>query len=241
MTTPSIGTRGWFETPLGTALLGIESQVVAAACEQVFGFQCLQIGAWGPPDLFLPHVRTQRGVLIAADADCGGNVRSRATELAVQADSIDAVLLPHTLECEADPHEVLREAGRILVGEGHLVVLGFEPLGAWALRQRLSRGAFVPGVRRTLAERRLRDWLQLLGFEVLEVRRFLFAPPFTRLQSPATEALLAASGRRLWPRLSGAYLLKAQKRVFCVRRVRLRARPLPAVVPAAQPARRVGS
>lgn len=231
----------WFASPLGAALLRAEVQVVAQALEQVFGFQCLQIGSWGPPELFLTHARTQRSALVAADAGRAGDVRSRAAELAVQADSVDAVLLPHTLECELEPHEVLREAGRILVGEGHLIVLGFEPLGTWAMRQRLARGAFVPGVRRTLAERRLRDWLQLLGFEVLEVQRFLFAPPLARLQTASTEALLTASGSRLWPRLSGAYLLKAQKRVYCIRPVRMRARALRAVVGAAQPARRVGT
>jgi len=241
MTTTARPAKDWFDTALGSALLRVESQATAAALEQVFGFQCLQIGSWGPPGLFLAHARTQRSALIAVEADSGGSVRSRAAELAIQADSVDAVLLPHTLECETDPHEVLREAGRILVGEGHLVVLGFEPLGPWALRQRLTRGAFVPGVRRTLAERRLRDWLQLLGFEVLEVRRFLFAPPLARLQSAPTEALFAASGRRLWPRLSGAYLLKARKRVYCVRPIRLPPRPLRAVVTAAQPARRVGT
>lgn len=238
MATPA---ENWFTTPLGSALLRVESQAVAAAFEQVFGFQCLQIGCWGPPELFLEHARTQRRALIAVEADGGGSVRSRAAALAIQADSVDAVLLPHTLECETDPHEVLREAGRILVGEGHLIVLGFEPLGSWALRQRLTPGTFVPGVRRTLAERRLRDWLQLLGFEVVEVRRFLFAPPLARLQSARTEALFTASGRRLWPRLSGAYLLKARKRVYCVRPIRLSPLPLRAVVTAAQPARRVGT
>jgi SAM-dependent methyltransferase len=241
MTTTATPAQDWFTTPLGSALLGVESQAVAAALEQVFGFQCLQVGRWGPPGLFLGHARTQRSALIAAEVDGGGNVRSRAAELAVQADSVDAVLLPHTLECEPEPHEVLREVGRILVGEGHLVVLGFEPLGPWAMRQRLARHAFVPGVRRTLAERRLRDWLQLLGFEVLEVRRYLFAPPLARLQSGSTEALFTTLGRRLWPRLSGAYLLKARKRVYCVRPIRLPARPLRAVVTAAQPARRVGT
>jgi SAM-dependent methyltransferase len=239
--TTTLQAPDWFVSPLGAALLRAETQAVSVAFEHVFGFQCLQIGSWGSPGLFLAHARTQRSALVAVDADCGGNVRSRAAELAVQADSVDAVLLPHTLECESDPHEVLREACRVLVAQGHLIVLGFEPLGSWALRQRVARGRFVPGVRRTLAERRLRDWLQLLGFEVMEVRRYLFSPPLARLQSPSTEALLTAAGSRLWPRLSGAYLLKAQKRVYCVTPVRARPRTLRGVVTAAQPARRVGT
>ena len=59
----------------------------------MFGFQCLQVGRWGPPGLFLGHARTQRSALIAAEVAGGGNVRSRAAELAVQGDSVDAGLL----------------------------------------------------------------------------------------------------------------------------------------------------
>ncbi len=116
MATPA---ENWFTTPLGSALLRVESQAVAAAFEQVFGFQCLQIGCWGPPELFLEHARTQRRALIAVEADSGGSVRSRAAELAIQADSVDAVLLPHTLE---------RSGGRIahvtVLGDGAVVIAG---------------------------------------------------------------------------------------------------------------------
>lgn len=228
----------WFATPLGDALLRAELAVAGEVLDDVFGFQGLQVGAWGPSDGFLSRARTRRTALFDAQ---GGAVRARAAELAVQTDSVDLVLLPHTLECQDDPHGVLREAERVLVGEGHLVVIGFEPFGAWALRQRLSRAAFVPGVHRFLSERRLRDWLKLLGFEVCSVRRFLYAPPIARLQSERVENACSAVGRRLWPHLSGAYLLKAQKRVYTLTPVRVRSRARRTMLGVVEPARRIGT
>ncbi len=76
------------------------------------------------------------------------------------------MLLPHTLEFAPDPHEVLREVARVLAGEGELVVLGFEPLGSWNVRNAFTRGGSPPGIARTIPATRLADWLKLVGFEV---------------------------------------------------------------------------
>ena len=63
-------------------------------------------------------------------------------------DALDVVLLPHTLERVAEPEQVLREAERVLRGEGHVLVLGFHPWGPWGLarliRRRPELGRAVP-------------------------------------------------------------------------------------------------
>lgn len=230
----------WLADPLGVALIDQERRVVEEGLERVFGLQCLQVGAWGPPEAFLAVARTQRKALLAAGAGAGVGVRSRAASLPVRADSVDAVILPHTLEFEPDPHEVLREAERVLVGEGHLLVLGFEPLGTWSLRHELTPGGFPPGLDRVLSVRRLSDWLKLLGFEVVETRRYLYSPPFRRCQRGRVQTCLEQAGRNFWPRLSGAYLLKARKRVYAVTPLALRTRMRRTVITGlAEPATRV--
>jgi len=218
----------WLAAPLGQTLLAAERAVSAAALEQVFGTQFLQIGQWGPVDTFLPLARTPRRALIA-EPGAHGDCICHASSLAVQAQSVDAVLLPHTLEFEPEPHEVLREVERVLAGEGHVIVLGFEPAGTWALRHYGSPGGFPPGLVRMLSRGRLRDWLRLLGFEVLEARQFLHAPPIERLQGSALARALERGGTGLGGRLGAAYLLKAKKRVYSltpVRPTRRRARAL---------------
>ncbi len=107
-------------------------------------------------------------------------IRSRTDSLAIQSDSVDAVLLPHTLEYEPEPHEIVREVGRILSAEGHLIVFGFRPFSSWGLRHWFAKNGFPPGMERLIGEGRLRDWLKLLGFEIVDSRRYSVQPAVQR-------------------------------------------------------------
>jgi SAM-dependent methyltransferase len=104
--------------------------------------------------------------------------------LAIAADSIDAVLLPHTLELADDPHAVLREVDRILRPDGNLVVLGFNPWGWWGLRHAVSRQGFPPGAQRMISDGRLCDWLRLLEFRIHHSCFYYFVPPLIRRAPP---------------------------------------------------------
>lgn len=232
----------WLDGPLGRALLEQERAAVGQAVECVFGEQCLQVGAWGPPSWFLDVARTQRRALVSAGADPGAGIRAQPSRLPIQADSIDALLLPHTLEFAEEPHGVLREAQRVLRPEGCLVLVGFEPLGAWALRSRLARGGFPPGIARQLSAGRVTDWLKLLGLDADPASRFLFTLPFSRAQSGRLRRWADGTGRVLGSRLSGGYLLVAKKRVPGMTPIRLQFRARPAVLGGlAEPTTRVGT
>jgi SAM-dependent methyltransferase len=228
----------WLRSPLGTRLYALERKLVGEALAQVFGWQMLQIGLWGDDDGLLSEARTQRNTVLAwhgqhdpaaVGANRGPMLRSRTDSLAIASDAVDAVLLPHTLEYEPDPHEILREVGRILSGDGHLVVLGFRPFSSWGLRHLLASQGFPPGLERIIGEARLRDWLKLLGFEVVDARRYLFTLPWGSVASPSGN-FLERSGEYLWPLFAGGYLLKARKRIYTLTPVRPRWRRRPAVV-----------
>ncbi len=232
----------WLSGPLGQALLEQERSAVTDALETVFGVQCLQVGAWGPPQFFLDQARTQRRALLSAQGDAPGGICSTPSSLPIQSDSIDAMLMPHTLEFETEPYGALREAARVLTGEGCLVILGFEPLGSWAARHRLTSGGFPPGLRRLLSERRVADWLKLLSFDVEPAQRFLYTLPFARAQTGRLGRWACVAGRAAWPRLSGAYVLRARKRVYSMTPLRVRYRSRPAVLGGlAEPTTRVGT
>lgn len=190
----------WWHTPPGLRLQAQERRVAAGALEEAFGLQLLQIGAWGGEGRVFEGARTQRQSLFAARPPA--DVRARPAVLPVASDSVDAVLLPHTLEYEGDPYAVLREAGRVLVGDGRLMVLGFNPIGPWGLRHRCSRDGFPPGLKRLISSHRLREWLRVLSFEVTGIQRYLFDLP------------LDSGAGFHWPYPAGAYLLRAHKRVY---------------------------
>jgi len=155
----------WFEMGGGRALLREERRRVRQALESVFGDQFLQIGLWGG-QCFGEFARTRRVATTEVVPGEGVDFVTSPDCLGVGNDSIDVVLLPHVLETHDDPHGVLREVDRVLRSDGHVIILGFNPVSFWGLRHVLSRRPFPPGVRRLIPEHRLRDWLRLLNFGV---------------------------------------------------------------------------
>lgn len=222
--------QAWLDTPLGAALLELEARVLADALGDVFGFELLQLGCWGAGGELCAQARTQHRCCLAPQASGPGAIRCDYDALPIASASVEAVLLPHTLEHAPHPHALLREVERVLMGEGHLVVCGFNPLGPWGVRHLVSSNRFPPSATRMLSEGRLRDWLGLLGFEVTESRRYLFAPPWTQRISTRSRAWLESRGARFASPLAGAYLVKARKRVRALTPIRPAWHRAPAVV-----------
>jgi hypothetical protein len=243
----------WLRSPLGQRVYALECKHVGEALAQVFGWQLLQIGVWGDDHGLIAQARTQQKSVLARIGETLetphklsiGKLQSRADAMAIASDSVDAVLLPHTLERVPDPHAVLREVERVIMGDGHLIVLGFKPFSMWGMRHLFAGNGFPPGIERPLGEWRVRDWLKLLGFEIVDARRYLFTLPFGKAAS-GTQHFFETAGAHAWPLLSGAYMLKARKRVYTMTPIRLRWRSRTGVVgglvePAARREGREGS
>jgi SAM-dependent methyltransferase len=180
---------------------------------EVFGRHVLQIGNWGRDAQLLAGAETvHRAVLgTVVDGDAAAIIEPEALPLGAK--TVDAVLLPHTLEFARSPHNVLREANRVLNDRGRLFILGFNPWGSWALRNRLGlRYRAFPAGGHFHGVGRLCDWLELLDFEVTEVRRFGVGFPWFRPHTLGEPWNLAS-----WLKpFSEAYLVIAKKRVIPV-------------------------
>lgn len=201
----------WLASPVGRRCLEHEQRLVREALDCVFGLHLLQIGNWDAHDTFLRYARTQRQALVSWERTHDADIVSQIDDLAIASDSIDAVLLPHTLELTDSPQALLREANRILRADGHLIVLAFDPASLWGLRGLMRRDGYPPG-HKPLREGRLRDWLELLSFDVAPAQRYCHTLPFERVHRFGT--LPRERWARRWlPMLAGAYMLAAQKRV----------------------------
>ncbi|MGH8263953.1 MAG: class I SAM-dependent methyltransferase [Steroidobacterales bacterium] len=214
--------RSWLESPLGRSLLDQEQAVLADPLEDVFGLHLLQVGQWGEELQLFGAARVQSKTLWASEVRPGVSVCCDFTALPARSDSVDAVLLPHTLEFVDDAYALLRELDRVLVAEGQLIVLGFNVIGSWSWRHRVAEGGFPPGMLRLLREGRVRDWFAVLGFEIVTAKRYLYAPPFTRLQSARARRIFGGLAWFAPPLFASGYLLKARKRVYATPRPRLR-------------------
>jgi SAM-dependent methyltransferase len=209
----------WLQTPLGEALLQREVRVVEEALDGIFGEQCLQLGMWGDSRTFVRFSRTQQCSVIAETDEGGPSAVGELHKLPVESDSIDAILLPHTLDFSDRPHEILREVDRVLRADGHIVILGFKPAGLWGLRRLIPGAGMPPGADHLISDRRLRDWLKLLDMRVLGSLRYFFRWPLPR-RKVSTSQKWEQRGQTLWPELAACYMLTAQKRVSTMMPIR---------------------
>jgi SAM-dependent methyltransferase len=137
-------------------------------------------------------------------------------DLPFEAQSVDLIVMPHTLEFTRDPHRLLREAERVLMPEGQLIILGFNSLSLWGARQSVGKVTgrpFVPATHDLIAFTRLKDWIKLLGFDLERGRFGCYRPPLMSDQWLARYGFMEAAGDRWWPIFGATYMVKAIKRV----------------------------
>lgn len=231
----------WLETPPGRYMLEWEQQQLDQAVVDLFGFHALQLGLSR-----LEALRTNRMPhrwcagdgqgLDAPPAEGEAPVRALALHcdfdaLPFPSQSLDLVVLPHALELAHDPHQTLREVERVLVPEGRVVILGFNPASLWGLSQRAGRirqrfggrtPLYLPRTGEFIGYWRLRDWLRLLSFEV-ERGRFGCYRPGVRTQAWLDRfEWIESTGERWWPVFGAVYFVVAVKRVRGMRLIGLR-------------------
>jgi SAM-dependent methyltransferase len=180
-----------------------------------------------------------RGATVAAASPPGrSTIWGDFLELPFEAQSVDLLVLPHTLEFTRNPHGLLREVERVLMPEGQLVILGFNSLSLWGVRQSVSRmtgGHFVPAAHDLIAFNRIKDWIKLLGFELDRGRFGCYRPPLLTEKWLARCAFMEAAGDRWWPIFGASYLITAIKRVSGMRLVGRPWASKPALAPALAP------
>lgn len=226
----------WLRSPRGRRLLALEETEVRRVLPDVFGRHVLQIGNWGQDNQLISCAETLHKAVLGTVSGEPASALIDPEHLPLMAKSVDAVLLPHTLEFSRSPHNVLREVNRVLNDRGRVFVLGFSPWSSWALRGLIGlRYRAFPAGARYHSVGRICDWLELLDFEVTEIRRFGVGFPW---MEPRTAGGPWSLGAMLAP-LSEAYMLVARKRVipvnFIGRAQRAQVKPLVGVgAPAAQ-------
>lgn len=243
---PIVELHPWLQTPPGRYLLDWEQAALDKAVADVFGFHALQLGR---PELDalqanrMPHrwlaldSEHDPGSVLAAsfradsEAPRGVALHCDFDALPFPNQSLDLVVLPHALELARDPHHALREVERVLVPEGRVVILGFNPASLWGLKQRMGRmrqrlggrgPLFLPRTGEFIGYWRLRDWLRLLSFDVERGRFGCYRPGARSEKWLQRFHWMEPLGERWWPVLGAVYFLVAVKRVRGMRLVGLK-------------------
>lgn len=224
-----MGLHDWLARAPGAHLGAVEKARMDEILPDLFGYHLVQVGRLGDVDL-LGQSRVLHRLMVDIDGlDLPAPypyISARASALPIESDSVDVLLLPHVLEFDAEPHEALREAFRVLVPEGHMLICGFNPgspMGVlrWLYRRRGS----APWNSQFFGVGRIKDWLALLGFDVLQVSPCFIRPPVRSDRWLRRLDALFRLGNMTAPVLSGAYLMVARKRITTMTPIKTRWKP----------------
>jgi SAM-dependent methyltransferase len=217
--------RQWFKSELGRELLAAEDRLLGHILPDLFGYHALQLGQIVPCHLL--HASRIRHRIVAdkqlLTVEGLSSLPALPEQLPLAANSMDVVVLQHLLDVTVNPHAVLREAARVLIPEGHLVIIGFNPWSLWGF-WRFCRLPWsdTPWLKRDLSPQRLTDWLALLDFDIVGVESAYFIPPIETTAVRQRFSWLEALGLRYWSQGGAAYAVLARKRVACLTPLRLR-------------------
>lgn len=207
----------WFDSPLGRSVQGLEAHYLRAVLPNLYGTVAAQLGHIGMLNLMDACIAPTRILLDPRGESHGCVVRGLPEALPLDTKSADVLLLPHTLDFCDDPYQVLREVSRVLRPEGHVVILGFNPMSLWGFRRLVARRPrSAPWCGKFFHLARVKDWLALLDFETTHGTMFYYRPPLRHEGFMHRLHFLDKLGDRWWPMMAGVYLVVAKKRVVGV-------------------------
>ncbi len=207
----------FFESPIGEYACSWEIEQYKKIVSECFGYNAVQLGA---PTLDLLE-GNQIGLKVVCDTELAFITKirdSRETasiafeELPFETESIDLVLLPHTLEAVDDAHALIREVDRVMIPGGRVVITGFNMMSLWGLRvgmEKLGSEQFLPG-KKFFSVRQITDWLHLLNFNV-DRGAFGRYHPWRLPRRGNRQQWIEKAGDRWWPHCGALYSVSGIK------------------------------
>lgn len=138
------------------------------------------------------------------------NLHAQLLYLPFADNSIDHILLPHTLEQHPLPELLLAEVARILHPQGSMLLTGFNPHSLW----RFSRlfGQHLPPQQRCLPLNTLKPLLNNHDLCIEQGRFMVYLPAVSTVHAVSFWHFMELAGNRWWPHAAAVYGLVLSKR-----------------------------
>lgn len=198
----------WTNLPHGEWVCGQLNQMLRPWWPRLFGYHLLKLGE-------LSHIIDCSGSPIRNHIQLGMSspflsVRADPEHLPIATNSIDACLLALTLNQSKDPYQLMREAHRVLIPDGHIVLAAVNPFSLLGgMRVLPSKRRQFPWSGPHFSHFRVTDWLKLLGCEPMWHDYFCYG---TLLGRRPERPWLAGAMRRYVRGCGGFYVIIAKKR-----------------------------
>ncbi len=169
----------WFDTPMGKALLEAERDALSEQLNCRFGYHLMQLSSVAQAD-FSDLSRINHCFRLAPTSEQGTRYPhaqsvSDFEALPLEDEVVDVTILHHVLEYSDNPHLLLKEAARVTMPRGYVIIVAFNPLSFAGLLNPINlvfRGNAVSR-RRALRLHRVTDWLEFLDFSCVD-KRYVF-------------------------------------------------------------------
>lgn len=204
--------KSWDQLPNGELILSTINSVLSEWSPKFFGYHLLKIGALsGEVDCSDSPIKHQ--VIIGKKSE-HTNIISDIDDLPCLEHSVDVCLLSHVLEFTGDPHHVVREANRVLIPNGYLVITGFNPFSLAGLNKLIPyRRQQSPWNERFFSSMRVKDWLHLMGYEILLDDHHLYSSLGSKISNKKVSTYWTRFARKFLPKLGSVYIIIAKKRI----------------------------
>ncbi len=217
--------KTWCKSGLAQRFVALETEKLNSCMPDLTGHYLLQYSALNKVVI---HSSTLKHSFIAGNEGLDPNnsqLQMNYEQLPFRDNCLDCIVTHHVLDFSSSPHQCLREAARVVVPNGYLAIVGFNPWSAWGISRLLPR-TMVASKGKQLSRRRVVDWLTLLGFRVEQIKSALYIPPLILRYFPNFSLRIEALLNDLNLPFGGVYIIIARKLVAGRTPVRPQWRPL---------------
>ena len=186
-------------------------QALIPITERIFGYYLVKIGSLSS-QVELKKCAVKYQFSCAPHANKHNDLCAESARLPFQNNSIDAFVLLGELDFAQDPHQIIREIDRAITSDGRVVIAGFNPFSIAGIMKYLpinSKNILHKG--RFFTSARIKDWLQLLDFEIIQQENLLYSSLFMRKQLNS-QSRIQKWCRKYFPWFSSMYIIVARKR-----------------------------
>lgn len=216
--------QNWYDSDLGDRIYQaqlIELQDILPNC---FGYHLFQLE--GPKKLnWLQNSPIRHKVLARFEYPNqvleDSQIVISPTQIPIQENSLDVILLPHSLDCHPEPGILLEQLSSLLMPEGVIIIFGFNQyslmgMGRWFGNDGLLNQCHF------LSQSKLCSILRENFCVIEQTKTFAFRPLIKNNGIMKKLRFLETLGPTCFPSLGGVYMVVARKRLETLTPLRLK-------------------
>ena len=215
----TVKNQTFIENTIDALMVSEEKKLLRSVLKDISGQCFLQLGQRGHSNSFLNQVRGYWKITIDRQEFKqffeSPNTFGSLYQLPIKSDSVDVIIMPHTLKSNEDSYQIFLEADRVLQMDGYLIYFGFKPSIFLYLERFLNKNKTSSKINKPISSNKLKSWIHLHNFRIKEIHPYCYK---FAVGKPKMEYSFRSKQHGLrWRSLfASCYMVVAQKKVHTV-------------------------